>query len=98
MRYLTASRAVKGVYIFGGIWFAVMPFAVLFVVLHLRWAPVMLLYHVFGGKEVLMQLQSVGSMWFWIVFTLDWALMSADALQAGCAIAIFTMPCSTPIP
>ena len=66
-----------------------MPFAVLFVVFHLRWSPVMMPYHVFGGKEALRQLESEGSPCYWSVFALDWALMSAGALGACCVAAIF---------
>ena len=61
VRYLTASRAVKAFCTVGGIYFMVMPFAVLFVVFHLRWSPVMMPYHVCGGKEALRQLESAGS-------------------------------------
>ena len=89
VRYLMASRAVKTFCALGGIWFPMVPFVVLFVVFHVRWSPVMLPYHIFGGKEALMQLEREGSVWYWSIFTLDWALMSAGAVGCACAFAIF---------
>ena len=50
----------------------------------------MLQYHVFGGnKEALMQLEREGSVWYWGVFTLDWALMTAGAMGAVCVVVLF---------
>ena len=47
-------------------------------------------YHVFGGKYAVMELEREGSMLFWSVFALDWALMTAGALAAACTVAIFS--------
>ena len=83
-----AGRAVKAFCAWGGISCSIVPFGVLFVMFHFRWSPIMMPYHVFGGKEVVMKLESQGSVWFWIVFSLDWALMSAGVLAACCVLAI----------
>ena len=88
VRHLMASRSVKTFCALGGILLPIVPFVVLFIVFHVRWSPVMMPYHIFGGKEALMQLESEGSVWYWSVFTLDWALMSAGVLPCGCALAI----------
>ena len=89
VRYLTPSPAFKAFCTLGGVWFACLPFVVLFILVPLRWSPIMVPYHVFGGNEALMKLEREGSMWYWSVFALDWAIMTAGALAAACILAIF---------
>ena len=57
-------------------------------VLILRWSPVLIPYHVFGGKENLMQLEAEGSLSYWATVTLDGAFLTEGLMVLLCAGAI----------
>lgn len=64
----------------GGIYLVTTPVTVLFTLVVIRWSPVMMPFHIFGGHEKLVELESLGSTWFWGVFAIDAAVLTAGVI------------------
>ena len=64
------------------------PLEVAFVVSFLRWSPIMLPYHVFGGQCQLRELEMKGSLLYWSVVGLDWSILTGAAMVLHCMAII----------
>ena len=58
-------------------------------IVFLRWSPVLLPYHVFGGKVEPTDLDMKGWMWFYGLLLFEWAVPTAAALETHCVFCIF---------
>ena len=76
--------------VIAGVYFMTMPLTLLGGVVVIRWSPLMMPYHVFGGSEKLVELESEGSVPYFSVFVLDWALMTAGVYGLCGAAAILS--------
>ena len=61
-----------------------LPGLVAFIMLFLRWSPILLPYHIFGGKDVLMEMEAQLSLPYGCLLVLDWSIFT------GCGMAIYT--------
>ena len=59
-----------------------------FLVLFLRWSPLMLAYHVFGCKYKLMELEMQRSLPYWSLIAFDWSIFTGSAMVLLCGILI----------
>ena len=64
------------------------PAVTAFIAFFLRWSPLMLPYHVFGGKYKLMKLEMEGSLPYLIVLALDWSIFTGAAMVLFSATVI----------
>ena len=85
----TGQNGILATCAIGGLYFMTVPLSVLCCLVAIRWSPLMITFHVFGGREKLVELESQGSVWYWSVFFLDWALATAGIYGFSGNAAIF---------
>ena len=73
------------------------PATMAFIVLFLRWSPIMLPYHFFGDKYHLMEMEMQRSLQYWSLVAIDWVVFTAAAMAmysgaAICADAMLRIP------
>ena len=82
-------KGIQAAAAIGGIYLMTLPVTVLFSLFIMRcWSPLMMPFHVFGGQERLVELESQGSMWYWSVFAIDGALITTAVMGANGAASI----------
>ena len=54
----------------------------------LRWSPLMLPYHVFGGQSQVKELERQGSLLYWSVVAFDWTVFTGAAMVLHCMAII----------
>ena len=86
--YVGDNKSILAAGGIGGLYLMTVPFTVFFSVFVGRLSPVLIPYHVFGGKEKLAELGREGSAWYWTLLVVEWALVTAAVLGLGGPAAI----------
>ena len=81
------GKLLVAVMIFCGCLFLCCPL-VTALVTTLRWSPVLVPYHVFGGKENLIKLEAEGLILYWATVALDYAVITEASMAVHCAGAV----------
>ena len=86
--YVGHDRSILAAGVIGGLYLMTVPFTVFCTVFVVRRSPIMMPYHVFGGNEKLVELESSGSLWYCSVLVLEWAVVTVVVLGIGGPAAI----------
>ena len=84
--YVGDNKSIVAAGAFGGLYLMTVPITVFFCIFVGRGSPVMIPYHVLGGNETL--LESKGSVLYWALLLVEWALVTAGVLGLGGPAAI----------
>ena len=89
MLLYTGQNGIRATCAIGELCFMTIPLSVLCCSVAIRWSPLIMPYHVFGGREKLVELESQGFVWYWSVFVLEWALVTAGMYGFGSNVAVW---------
>ena len=87
--HITNSLVIVGVCLIYVAICLCLPITMVSITLLLRWSPLGIPYHVFGGKEALMLLETSHSIPYYSVLVLDTAVLTGGAFAMFCTCSIF---------